>query len=148
MSAYHPVDSVDPRRRRNMAAIRSKNTKPERLIRSALFRRGFRYRLHDRSLPGRPDLVFKRRQAVVLVHGCFWHRHKGCFTPPKTRPEFWDTKLRANVARDQLQLGRLRALGWRVAIVWECATRRSPEEVALRLEDFLLGAEPFVEISA
>jgi DNA mismatch endonuclease (patch repair protein) len=111
-------------RSRNMAAIRSRNSRPEMLIRRGLHRLGLRFRLHVRELPGTPDLVFPQHCAVVLVHGCFWHRHD-CqyFKWPKTRPEFWQQKIGRNVQNDQTSLARLRERGWRVAIVWECALK-------------------------
>lgn len=119
-------DIVDTKTRsRMMAGIRGKDTRPELLLRKALHARGYRYRVHVRFLPGSPDMVFPRFRAVVLVHGCFWHRHPGCpyATIPGTNPEFWQTKFDQNVRRDAHQHDALRAAGWRVAIVWECATR-------------------------
>lgn len=119
-------------RSRMMAGIRGKNTKPEMAIRSALHRLGFRFRLHDTGLPGKPDLVFPKYRAVVFVHGCFWHGHDcHLFRWPKTRSEFWRKKIGANVVRDREQLSALLASEWRVAIIWECALkgrRRLPIE--------------------
>nr|WP_232897359.1 very short patch repair endonuclease [Pontibaca salina] len=114
-----------------MAGIKGKDTKPELVLRRALHARGFRYRLHSKNVPGRPDLVFSKHHAIVFVHGCFWHRHEGCryTTTPSTRPEFWLTKFDANVARDRSVHDQLLDAGWRVATVWECALRR-PEETA------------------
>ena len=111
-------------RRRCMARIKSRNTKPEVLLRKALWHRGFRYRLHDRSLPGTPDMVFPQYQAVVFVHGCFWHGH-GCalFVVPSTNTEFWLGKIGGNRERDARALDALRTAGWRVFTVWECALR-------------------------
>jgi DNA mismatch endonuclease (patch repair protein) len=106
-----------------MSRIKSGNTAPEIAVRSMLHRLGYRFRLHDRSLPGRPDIVLKRHRAVVFVHGCFWHRHRGCkfaYTP-KSNVVFWTTKLEGNVARDKEAIRRLRRDGWRVLVVWECA---------------------------
>lgn len=119
-------DTVTPETRsRIMAAIRGTDTRPELRLRRALHRLGFRYRLHDRRLPGTPDLVLPRRRAVVLVHGCFWHRHPGCrsASTPATREAFWTDKFAATVARDARTLAALRAAGWRVAVVWECALK-------------------------
>jgi DNA mismatch endonuclease (patch repair protein) len=115
-----------------MAGIKGKDTKPELVLRRALHARGFRYRLHSKNVPGRPDLVFQKHHAIIFVHGCFWHRHEGCryTTTPSTRPEFWQTKFDANVARDRSVHDQLLDAGWRVATVWECALRR-PEETAL-----------------
>lgn len=125
------TDIVDKQTRsRMMAGIKGKDTKPELVLRRALHARGFRYRLHSKNVPGRPDLVFQKHHAIIFVHGCFWHRHEGCryTTTPSTRPEFWQAKFRANVARDETVLGMLLEEGWRVATVWECALRR-PDQV-------------------
>lgn len=111
-------------RSRMMSGIRSTHTKPELVIRSALHSRGYRFRLHRRDLPGKPDLVFPKYKAVILVHGCFWHGHD-CylFKWPKTREEFWRDKIESNIARDYQQLSALCTSGWRVAIIWECALK-------------------------
>jgi len=112
-------------RSRIMRSIRGRDTQPELLLRRALHARGFRYRLHRRIADTRPDLVLPRWRAVIMVHGCFWHRHPGCkfaYTP-RSRTRFWREKFRENVARDERDLARLRAAGWRVLIVWECGLR-------------------------
>lgn len=108
-----------------MAGIRSKNTMPELLLRRALHARGLRYRLHRAKLPGKPDLVYAKHQAVVFVHGCFWHRHSNCrfATTPATRPEFWTAKFSANIERDKRNVAALLENGWRIATVWECALK-------------------------
>jgi DNA mismatch endonuclease (patch repair protein) len=126
-----------------MAGIRGKNTWPERALRSALFASGFRYRLHVRSLPGTPDLIFPKHKAALFVHGCFWHRHEGCryTTVPKANSDFWMKKFTDNVARDEKHVGLLRGQGWRVAIVWECALKRSVEDVAENVGLWLQGSE-------
>lgn len=124
------ADVVDlPTRSRMMAGIRGANTKPELLLRRALHRHGFRFRLHDDRLLGRPDLVLPRYRAVIFVHGCFWHRHQGCHwcTTPATNVDFWSTKFRSNVERDSRAVLSLRDDGWRVATVWECAFRREEQ---------------------
>lgn len=121
------ADIVDKQTRsRMMAGIRGKDTRPELALRRALHARGFRYRLHSRGVVGRPDLVLPRYQAVIFVHGCFWHRHENCrlATTPATRPEFWTGKFAANVARDRVVQETLFADGWRVATIWECALRK------------------------
>ncbi len=107
-----------------MAAIRGSDTKPEMMIRRGLHARGFRFRLHDRSLPGRPDLIFPKHKSVLFVHGCFWHGH-GChlFKWPGTREDFWREKIGANVARDAANTEALRHADWRVGVVWECALK-------------------------
>lgn len=120
------TDTVDQKTRsRMMSGIRGKNTKPEMLVRSALHRRGFRFKLHDKSLPGKPDIVLPRYRAVINVHGCFWHGHACCkyFRIPATRTEFWNEKITENKLRDQIHEGLLLEQGWRVLTVWECALR-------------------------
>lgn len=119
----------------NMSRIRGKDTKPEMLIRRGLHARGLRYRLHDRSLPGRPDLVFPRYRAAMFIHGCFWHMH-GCALSklPVTRRDFWQSKLMANETRDRVALELLIVRGWRVITIWECALR-GPQRLN---EDFVL----------
>lgn len=119
------VDVLSPAQRRlNMSRIRGRDTKPEMKVRLGLHARGLRYRLHDRSLPGRPDLVFPKYRAVVFVHGCFWHAH-GCMLSkvPTTRQSFWKEKLEGNAARDRKAIKALKESGWRVFLVWECALR-------------------------
>jgi DNA mismatch endonuclease (patch repair protein) len=118
-----------------MAAVRGANTKPEMTVRAGLHRRGFRYCLHGRGLVGKPDLVFPKHQAVLFVHGCFWHAHScALFKLPETRREFWLKKLRSNARRDfRVQTG-LAESGWRVGVIWECALRggaRIAEDEAL-----------------
>ncbi len=105
-----------------MSRIRATNTKPELVVRSLLHGMGFRYRLHVRALPGCPDIVLPRWQCIILVHGCFWHRHQGCHLAytPKSRKAFWNKKFEGNVYRDRNALTKLRHLGWRVLVVWEC----------------------------
>jgi len=107
-----------------MARIRGQGTKPELVVRSLLHRLGLRFRLHVRGLPGTPDIVLRRHQVAVFVHGCFWHRH-GCVrtTMPKSRVEFWQQKFDANKARDVRSVSQLEAMNWRVLTVWECETR-------------------------
>lgn len=120
-------------RSRNMAAVRSMDTRPERAVRSILHALGLRFRLHADALPGKPDIVLKRHGAVVLVHGCFWHGHdcrKG--KAPDTRREFWLPKLGRNRERDRAAETALRALGWRVLTVWECELLE-PDRLAKRL---------------
>lgn len=111
-------------RSRLMSRIRGGNTRPELAIRKALFALGFRYRLHDTRLPGRPDLVFAGRRAVIFVHGCYWHGHDcHLFRFPAANAEFWRLKIQRNMARDRRDHEALRAAGWRVLTVWECALR-------------------------
>ena len=130
-----------------MAGIRSTNTKPELTLRRALHAAGLRYRLHRRELPGKPDLVFPSRRAVLLVHGCFWHGH-GChlFKWPKSQVEFWREKISTNVERDHRVRRQLRDAGWRVGVVWECTLKgreRWPlEDVVSNCSSFLAGDDP------
>jgi DNA mismatch endonuclease, patch repair protein len=116
----------DARRSRNMRAVRAINTKPERLVRSAAHSLGLRFRLHQRDLPGCPDLVLPRWKTIIFVNGCFWHQH-GCVRSklPRTNPEFWKSKLRRNVARDRANYDLLAKQSWRVIILWECELANS-----------------------
>lgn len=135
------MDRLTPEARsRLMSQIKGKDTKPEMAVRSYLHARGLRYRLHDRSLPGKPDLVFKSRKVVIFVHGCFWHGHIGCKQAhiPKSREEYWRTKIETNAARDRRSIRRLRSLGWHVFVVWEC---RICEKRLRRLYCQIAGAE-------
>ena len=108
-----------------MSRIRGKDTKPELLVRKGLHARGFRFRLQDRKLPGRPDIVLPKYGVAIMVNGCFWHGHKGCryATKPKSNIEFWETKIARNKHRDEVTYAHLEALGWTVIIVWECELR-------------------------
>ena len=117
------ADRISPSRRSwNMSRIQSGDTQPELAVRRRLHAAGFRFRLHAKELPGRPDIVLPRYRTVIFVHGCFWHRHSGCpyAAQPKTRREFWEQKFAANVERDRRAQRELVALGWRVEVVWEC----------------------------
>ena len=119
------ADTVNPLvRSRMMAGIRGTNTRPEITVRHGLHRRGFRYRLHPRSLPGKPDIVFPRHRAVVLVNGCFWHGHEcHLFRWPGSRQDFWQRKITRNRARDAEVRAALVTAGWRVLVIWECALK-------------------------
>ena len=138
-------------RSRMMSGIRGTNTRPELVLRRGLHKRGFRYRLHTRKLPGKPDLAFPKHNAVIFANGCFWHGHDcHLFKWPQTREEFWRTKISANKERDTDNLLALRAQGWRVGIVWECAikgkTRRPPDDVLDQCADWLVSDLPEMEI--
>lgn len=138
-------------RSRMMSGIRGTNTKPEILLRKGLHALGFRFRLHDRSLPGKPDIVLPRYKAVIFAHGCFWHGHDcHLFKWPSTRPEFWQAKIARNRAVDERTEVALSEAGWRQAIVWECAlkgkTRLPLEEVLLACAEWLKSDRPRLEI--
>lgn len=126
----------------NMSRIRSRDTLPELAVRRALHAAGYRFRLHRRDLPGRPDIVLSRYKTVIFVHGCFWHRHKDCgnATSPGTRSEFWQAKFAANEARDERNTRELKAAGWKVVIVWECETERPERLLAVIGERLKLPA--------
>ena len=131
-----------------MAGIKGKNTGPEMIIRRALFREGFRYRLHDKKLPGKPDLVLCKYNAVVLINGCFWHGHScHLFKWPKSRPEFWRDKISDNKVRDVRNIAALTNSGWRILTIWECALkgkhRRSLDDVISKTSSFLLSDNSF-----
>jgi len=120
------ADTVSEEKRSEvMSSIRSKDTRPEWILRCGLHRMGFRYRLHDRRLPGVPDLVFPRYRTVVFVHGCFWHRHPGCrfATTPSSHTDFWSLKFTQNVQRDAAKSKALESAEWNVLTIWECETR-------------------------
>jgi len=124
----------------NMSRIRSKDTRPEILVRTFLFGKGFRYKLHDRTLPGTPDLVFPKYNSVIFVHGCFWHGHEGCkyFVMPKTRRKWWTDKINRTKQLDTENIRRLRQLGWKIISVFECRLKpqsreRTLNQLAMRL---------------
>ena len=146
------TDVVDKKTRsRMMSGIKGKDTKPELLVRKGLFSKGFRYRLHDKRLPGKPDLVFPKYNAVIFVHGCFWHGH-GCilFKWPRTRKTFWRDKITGNRARDEKNVSALLSDGWRVLQIWECALkgakRKKIDVIISRAEKWLTGKPKHAEI--
>ncbi|HEB78971.1 MAG TPA: DNA mismatch endonuclease Vsr [Rhodospirillales bacterium] len=134
------MDHLTPARRsKNMAAIKGRDTHPEMIVRRLVHGLGYRYRLHRRDLPGKPDLIFTSLQAVIFIHGCFWHQHdsSGCKArPPKSNSEYWLPKLQKNVERDQRNLDKLKMLGWRILVIWECETRDT-EELKEKVISFL-----------
>tara|TARA_R110002096_G_scaffold46644_1_gene124418 strand:- start:786 stop:1244 length:459 start_codon:yes stop_codon:yes gene_type:complete len=144
------VDSAT--RSRMMSGIKGKNTKPELMVRSGLHRLGYRFRLHRKDLPGKPDLVFAKHRAVIFVHGCFWHYHDcHLFKMPSTRREFWETKIGRNRERDREVQAALRAAGWRSLVIWECALkgkgRLEADEVLARAVTWLEGNVADGEVS-
>jgi DNA mismatch endonuclease (patch repair protein) len=118
--------AVEPFRSALMRRVSRKNSKPEVVVRRELHRRGYRYTLHSKKLPGSPDIVFSARRKVVFIHGCFWHRHPGCLaaSSPRTRIGFWEAKFAANMERDRRAATRLKEDGWEVYVVWECDIKR------------------------
>lgn len=131
------ADIVSPTKRSQMmSGIKGKDTKPEMIVRRELFRRGFRFRLHDRKLPGKPDLVFKKYNAIINVNGCFWHGHNcHLFKWPKSNVEFWRKKITGNIERDSQNHEALVASGWRVLTIWECSIRNKTNDELLRKMD-------------
>lgn len=148
------VDKVDSiTRSRIMAAVKSKNTSPELLVRSILHKKGFRFRLHVKNLPGKPDIVFPKYHAVIFIHGCFWHGHENCrmFRLPHSRIEFWQNKITRNKSNDIRAIQLLRKSNWRVCIVWECkiqASKKNLNQLADVVSSFLNSEEPFLELTA
>jgi len=123
-----------------MSQIHSKDTAPEKVVRSTLHRMGYRFRLHGNKLPGRPDIVLPKYRSLVFIHGCFWHRHRGCknCTTPTGNREFWVKKLEGNAARDRIHMRALRNLGWRVVVVWECEVNDA-QKFLDRIQKVLVG---------
>ncbi len=129
------ADKVDKKRRSEiMSSIRGQNTKPEMIVRKYLFSKGFRYRLHDKSLPGKPDIKLTKYNSLVFINGCFWHGHADCkiYVMPKTNKKFWYSKIENNVERDKRNIELLKNLGWKIIIVWECEIKRKNREFALQ----------------
>ncbi len=138
-------------RSRNMAAIKGKDTRPEMMVRRGLHKAGFRYRLHVAKLPGKPDLIFPEYKAVVFIQGCFWHQHQcSMFHWPKSRTEWWVKKISANRAHDEAVQDKLRELGWRVLLVWECAlkgkAKYKPEQWLTQIALWLRDGDSFNEL--
>lgn len=139
-------------RSKNMAAIKSKDTKPEQFIRSLLHRNGFRFRKNVSALPGSPDIVFRKYKAVIFINGCFWHGHdRSCFRLPKTRTEFWKEKICRNKQRDEKNADELTRMGWRTLTIWACAIngkeRLQPEELYERTMSWLISSDESTSIS-
>ena len=134
------VDVHSPKQRSfNMSRIQGKDTKPELIVRSLVHQMGYRFRLHRKDLPGKPDLVLPRHGKIIFVHGCFWHMHRCRYgrVQPKTNADFWQAKRTANVERDRRNLRMLRRAGWQTLIIWECWTRETESKVIPRLQAFL-----------
>jgi DNA mismatch endonuclease, patch repair protein len=122
-----------------MARVKSRDTTPEKFVRSLIYRQGFRYRVCVRTLPGAPDIVFPRKRKVIFVHGCFWHQHKNCprSRRPKTARSFWNKKLNRNILRDRVALRELRRSGWRCLVLWECEIKKSAKKTEAKILQFL-----------
>jgi DNA mismatch endonuclease, patch repair protein len=135
------ADKISPdRRSKNMRAIRARNTKPELAVRSAAHRMGYRFRLHRRDLPGKPDIVFPGHRKIIFVHGCFWHHHSKCVDGrfPKTSKTYWRQKILGNVERDKKQIKQLTSIGWKVLVIWECQIKtRNPQSLNQKIKQFL-----------
>ena len=133
------MDKVSPEKRSQiMSRIKSKDTSPEMIVRRLIHAMGYRYRVHRNDLPGRPDIVFKRRGKIIFVHGCFWHLHEGCSLNrrPKSRENYWNAKLERNKERDKENKIRLEKSGWEVLVIWECETA-DLHELKIRIKSFL-----------
>lgn len=136
------ADRISKERRSwNMSRIKGKDTQPEKRLRSLLHRSGFRFRLHHPGLPGQPDIVLPKYRTAVFVHGCYWHRHKGCpkATTPKSRTDFWQKKFDGTVERDRRKAEELTELGWSVITVWECELQQDPEGILSKVSTQLKG---------
>ena len=131
MTLYLNVDKLTKEKRSwNMSRIKGKDTKPEIIVRSVLHKNGFRFRLNRKDLPGKPDIVLPKYKSVILVHGCFWHRHPRCKFAynPKSRVKFWQNKFSENVERDRFVRKELRKMGWKVIVVWECELKNEKKD--------------------
>ncbi|MBX2950768.1 MAG: DNA mismatch endonuclease Vsr [Crocinitomicaceae bacterium] len=125
------VDKVSKERRSEiMSSVRGKDTKPELIVRQFLFSEGFKYRLHDKKLPGKPDIKLTKYKTVIFINGCFWHGHTNCkiYVMPKTNKKFWQEKIDKNVARDEKNIAELKSLGWNVILLWECELKKTRRE--------------------
>jgi len=131
------LDTLSPIQRSiNMSRVKGRDTRPEKIVRSLLHRLGYRFRLHNNKLPGKPDITLAKYKTVIFVHGCFWHRHSGCprASIPKTRQEFWTNKFEKNINRDKQVQTNLKELGWKIIVIWECELKDIP-----RLEKRILS---------
>ena len=137
----------------NMSQIKGKDTKPEKIVRSLLHRLGFRFRIHQKNLPGKPDVVLSKYNTVIFVHGCFWHRHEGCIdaTFPKTRTEFWHNKFEKTKERDLSHQEALKQLGWKIIVIWECELKSMEQLENKILENLktrdMLDHQPYEQVT-
>jgi len=128
----------------NMSRIKGKNTKPELVVRKYLFGQGFRYRLHDKRFPGKPDIIFPKYKTVIFVHGCFWHGHKNCkyFVLPKSNSDWWALKIERNISNDLIAVRKLKGAGWNIIVVWECELKSTfKEETLKKISQEIRGSE-------
>ncbi|WP_261521690.1 very short patch repair endonuclease [Burkholderia multivorans] len=133
------MDKLTPEERSQlMAKVKSKNTTPEMIVRKLVFSMGYRYRLHDEKLPGKPDLVFPGKRKVILINGCFWHRHQGCkfASTPQSRTDYWERKFERTVERDKKNIEELTSLGWECLVIWECELK-NPDILKANISSFL-----------
>lgn len=135
------MDTLSKERRSwNMSRIRAKHTRPELQVRSALHRLGYRFRLHKKSLPGKPDIVLPKYHYAIFVHGCFWHGHGGCkdYSLPKTNTDWWATKINTNMLKDDKNISSLKRLGWRSGVIWECELTKATKDKTIQrlIQDF------------
>ena len=132
-----------------MKKIKGKNTKPEKILRSALFRKGYRFRIHRKDLPGNPDIVFPKYKTAVFVHGCFWHFHEDCREGriPSTNTEFWNNKLSKNIERDKRNINALEEAGWRVLVIWECEIEKNIDDTIQKVMQNLNFSQTIIEIN-
>lgn len=142
------ADTLTPEKRSwNMSKIKSGNTKPEKMVRSLLHQMGYRFRLHRKDLPGKPDIVLPKYNTVIFVHGCFWHRHEGCKYAynPKSRIEFWQKKFKKNMERDKKNQKELSDLGWNIILIWECEIKKkdSVNDLLKKMEGLILDRSDF-----
>jgi len=123
----------------NMSQIRDKNTKPEKIVRSIVHRIGFRFRLHNKNLPGKPDIVLTRHKKIIFVHGCFWHMNKCKYgkVKPATNSDFWEKKRLGNAERDKRNIKALKKLDWDVLVIWECEIKKNPEKIEAKIKSYL-----------
>jgi DNA mismatch endonuclease (patch repair protein) len=129
------ADTVDKKRRSEiMRAVKSFDTKPEIIVRKYLFAKGFRFRLQNKSLPGKPDISLKKYNLLIFVHGCFWHGHSNCkiYVMPKTNKKFWYSKIENNIKRDKRNIRKLRNQGWNVIVIWECQLKNKNRDITLK----------------
>lgn len=136
------TDTVSKAKRSwNMQQIRSGNTKPEKIARTSLFKMGYRFRLHVRDLPGKPDIVLPRYHTVIFVNGCFWHRHANCIeaSRPKSNSKYWEEKIQRNQLRDLRNMRDLQTIGWRVIVLWECDIIKRPQDTFQNVDNLLSG---------